>query len=83
MLALEKQLAVELEAALAAVEWKREFARELHCEATKLARASGANMVRLDHIRQALPAAVDRLLLHASAALGMAHNHRVQTRNAA
>jgi len=57
MLASDKEMAIELKAALAVIESKREFARELQCEAVRVARSSGAGVVRLDHVRQAIPAA--------------------------
>ena len=58
----DRQMAVELDAALAVIEWKREFARRLRREATRIARSSDAVVLRVEHYRRALPAAMQSTL---------------------
>ena len=82
MPALDKQMAVELDAALAAIEWKREFARRLRCEAARIARSSGAVVVRVEHYRLALPAAMQSTLSFVAKALDQEQHNGVGQRAA-
>ncbi len=62
MLDSETEIPVEQNAALAVIELKCEFARRLRWEAARIARSSGSFGVRAEHVREALPAAMQAVL---------------------
>ena len=73
---------VELDGALAVIQWKREFARQLSREAAKIAKSSGAVVLCVDHYRRAVPAAMQSTLSFIAEFLDQERPDRVEERAA-
>jgi hypothetical protein len=62
MQASSTEKGVELEAALAAIQWKHTFGWHLRREATRIAESAGERVISLKHYHQAVPAAIQSTL---------------------